>query len=92
MTSYKPQVGDIVSYQGPVTFVGPDYVYIDDEFTLDWDQITLVERPKPKVSVEIDFDTINIICKAAAEAWDGEGYIAACELRSQIEEALNERS
>lgn len=54
MTSYEPQVGDIVDIRGTVVTVYSDGGFDTEHNSVVHDQkVTLVERPEPKVTLEL---------------------------------------
>lgn len=90
------RVGDTVS----VSFTVESELDSDGEYHLEpthgWtyyanpEDMTLVERPQPKVAVELTFDELNELClKTAILGWDDSLYQALCTARHK---ARDERS
>ena len=94
-------VGDKVSYEGIVTAVTPTTVSVSKtgekfgnaEECLWSSNITLVERPQPKVAVELTYEQLDRLCVQHVDVRNEDPlYVALCAARQKAAEALDARS
>ena len=90
MTSYEPQVGDIVDIRGTVTYVYGDGGFDTEHNSVVHDQkVTLVERPEPKITFELT--ALQAANLATIAEWNSSSG-ATREAARIIWEALDGRS
>ena len=91
MTSYEPQVGDIVRYEFRVDkIVEGKYVYtwIEDDRGNDFflHEVELVERPEPtnEVTLTLTYDQVDALCVAASRLGMGNVWSALDKARREL--------